>query len=182
MKFKWFASIMLLLSAGVAFSAPAVQSYHRDEDSINEMPNGNLLDFLLGQWKYQTGNGALGGTMSITTYSNGYEVRDQWVSAGGHKATAYFSYDVKLKRWNYKWVDANGWMVKGHVSQIRDGIVISGTSKMSDGTVLTERQTIIKQSDSKVSQKIEQSVDNGQSWTEVSNGHLIKMEPNKLRD
>lgn len=147
-----------LLFGGLAVSAPvptpASSSGHHE------------LDFWLGEWRVFAA-GKLDGTDRIEKALDGAVVMEHWRDVGGHEGKSWFYFYRPEQRWKQVWVtDTGGVKEKVCVAVFPGGGTrFRGTIPLRDGRTLLDQTSLTPRRDGTVRQVIEQSLDEGRTWT-----------------
>lgn len=143
------------------------------ESSVRHLENARILDFLSGNWTYVTASGKAMSKVNFAHNESGRVVIDRWQHMDGTSAVVLFTYNEATRGWSYVWTDSSGWTSTGKVKKTKNGLVLEGETKYADGSSIHERQTLTESKDD-IKYRVEQSLDKGKSWVEVSDGLLKK--------
>jgi Protein of unknown function (DUF1579) len=128
-------------------------------------PEYHALDFWLGSWDVAGEKGAFAGDNVISPILGGCALRESWTDAEGHAGESLFFYDRALKVWKQVWVTTEGgWKEKAQIEAPKGSLRFQGKLPRQGGVVL-DRTTLTPLADGRVRQVIEQSKDDGATWT-----------------
>ncbi len=132
------------------------------------------LDFWVGTWDVFTPNGAQAGTNQIEQLQGGCLITEHWTGAGGSHGRSMNYYDPAAQQWKQVWVDSFG----GHITfsgTFHDGAMhLEGVSVLPNGNTALMKMSFTPQDDGSVRQYIEQSTDDGETWTVWFDGKYVR--------
>ena len=131
------------------------------------------FDFWIGTWDVYNPQDKLVGTNEITAIHGGCALHEEWTSVRGGGGSSVNYYDPKAEAWKQLWVDGRGGIidVSGHFT---DGAMhFEGVHIYPDGRVELYRMTFTPQENGHVRQFIEQSKDDGATWSTWFDGLYV---------
>ncbi|MEZ4896280.1 MAG: hypothetical protein R2806_05570 [Saprospiraceae bacterium] len=137
-------------------------------------PKFRQFDFWIGDWDVYM-NGQLAGYNTITRAEGGCALHENWHSAdGSHSGQSINYYDPVRQAWHQNWV-GSGMDITDYVAEeSREGYLrFVGKMKTSQGIVLKRMTFTYDPSNHSVLQFIEDSTDEGKTWTAGFRGLYI---------
>jgi hypothetical protein len=151
-------SILLVSLAGLssAQSKPA--------RPCDARPEHRQFDFWIGEWDV-TVKGQAAGTNSIQLILDKCVLQENWTGSKGGVGKSFNFFNAATNRWQQTWVD-NGGGVLEFSGEFRDGAMrFQGETPNKGGGKTLNRMTFTPLPDEKVRQVIENSKDDGKTWT-----------------
>lgn len=151
-----FAALVLAAAttAGPQAAAACASDAHR------------ALDFWVGQWTVATPDGKPSGTSRVERVLDGCVIMENWSTIGAPYAGKSFNtYNPADGKWTQHWVDTSGASVLMSGGFEGRKLVYRRDLVRRDGTPAKARMTFFNAGDGRVRQLVEQSIDNGQTWT-----------------
>lgn len=128
------------------------------------------FDFWVGDWEV-TANGAPAGESHVERILGDCVIFENWTGANGFSGKSLNFFDASKKRWQQTWVDNVGGLLEFHGEARDDGIAFTGEGvPPGQTTPVKNRMTFFNRSADEVRQLIEQSRDDGQTWTVIFDG------------
>jgi len=124
------------------------------------------FDFWLGRWDVFSGT-TLAGTNVVKSRVDGCVVEENWTSASLGRGRSLNAYDAVTKRWQQVWMDNQGG-VNNYFGQARDGNLYyeaDGVYVPNQPKLVKMKMTFFNQGKDQVRQLIEQSTDEGKTYT-----------------
>ncbi len=155
-------TVFLLFFISVAVAQES--TYERCTDK----PVYDLLDFWIGEWVVYLNDEKVGDN-KIEKILNGCAVMEHWTGAGGNKGNSLFFVDPN-GAWKQIWVtewaaNPGGVKEKTHVETLpNSGVRFQGQLEHPTTGSYLDRTTLTPLDDGKVSQRIEISTDDGETW------------------
>jgi len=147
---------------------PAITHMKDNLRVCSKRPEFRQFDFWVGDWTV-TISGQVVGTNRIEKTLDGCALIENWVSAGGIAGKSLNVYDSATGKWRQRYVDESGRMTD-YVGEFRDGAMRFEATMNGQPA----RMTFTPLEGGKVRQLIEQSADNGKSWTSTFDGTYAK--------
>jgi len=123
------------------------------------------LDFWLGHWKVYNPQGRLVGENRVERHLEGCMIQENWSGSYGSEGKSLNFYDPEIKAWRQQWVSKNGSVIN-YTGHFEDGAMrYIGKNIGMDATIHLSRMTLTPEDNGDVHQFIEQSDDNGQTWS-----------------
>jgi len=128
------------------------------------------FDFWLGDWEV-TFNGAVAGTSHVERMLGECVVYENWTGASGYSGKSFNLYDAARGRWQQTWVDSVGGLQEYH-GEARDGNLYFLGEGIRPGAKepVRTRMTFFPLGPDEVRQLIEQSRDDGKTWSVTFDG------------
>ncbi len=134
------------------------------------------FDFWIGEWEVLMPSGARAGTNRIERAIKGCALIENWTSTLGGVGMSMNYFDASIDKWRQDWVDASGGGIH-YVGGLVDGnMVFAGENYNPDGTSQLSRMTFTPNEDGTVRQFIEQSSDDGKTWSPGFDGLYKRLE------
>jgi len=167
-----FASLGEAIDAGFADTAllqsdPDLQALADDPRlaSLAERTAQAELDFWVGEWDVVDAQGTRLGENRIEKVVHGHLILEHWTSAAGKSGKSANYFDPVSRVWKQAWVGAGGDVIEMS-GRFRDGAMrFEGRQLKTDGTIELHRTTLTPLPDGRVQQHIEQSQDDGATWS-----------------
>ena len=132
------------------------------------------FDFWIGDWEVRRPDGQIVGTSRIERILGGCVLLEHWTGAGGSSGKSFNYFDPEEYEWRQLWVDAAG----GHMDyrgEIYQGAMeFEGRNIRPDGTSSLMRMTFTPLEDGRVRQYIEESKDDGVTWSAWFDGYYTR--------
>jgi tetratricopeptide (TPR) repeat protein len=154
--------------AAIPDAQPAVARMTDNLRVCSKRPEYKQLDFWIGNWTV-TMSGTVVGTNRIEKTLDGCALIENWVATNGIAGKSLNLYDAAAKKWRQRWVDETGRMTD-YVGEFRDGAMRFEATMNGQPA----RMTFTPMEGGRVRQLIEQSTDNGKSWTSTFDGMYAK--------
>jgi len=136
-------------------------------------PNCRQLDFWLGLWDVFDPQGNQIGVNRISKALKGCLIIEEWRSIYGIEGKSIKYYDPGPGKWQENWVSESG-SVTHYTGELREGAMhFIGETHNANGTVMKSRSNISPLPDGKVHHLIEQSFDDGRTWTVFFDGTYV---------
>jgi len=137
-------------------------------------PEYRQFDFWVGSWNVFNPAGQQVGTNTIDRTLNGCALHEQWTSRSGNRGFSYNTYDRTSGRWHQTWVDDSGTLLLIDGGLEEGKMVLSGTTKGAQGSVLN-RITWSPVAPDSVRQLWQTSTDGGGSWSVAFDGMYVRV-------
>jgi hypothetical protein len=171
--------LAVLVFVFMATPVPAASQEEKDILACSEDPAFGWLDFWVGTWDVMVQSG-FGGTNEIRKILNGCAVTEEWTSAEGKRGFSLFYYRPASRAWQQVWVTDRA-LAQGGVKEKtlverlpNGGVRFQGEAALPDGRSYIDRTTLKPLNTNEVEQVIEVSLDDGESWTMVFQGHYLR--------
>lgn len=139
-------------------------------------PEYRQFDFWVGEWTVTAPNGQLAGSNSIRKAADGCMLLESWTSAGGGSGNSINFYDPGSKKWVQTWVDSGGGVISG-AGELEDGAMrLIGTHILKSGEMRPFRMTFSPLPNGHVRQFLEESTDDGKTWSVWFDGDYLPKE------
>ncbi|HEX9653818.1 MAG TPA: tetratricopeptide repeat protein [bacterium] len=137
------------------------------------------FDFWIGEWEVFNPQGQQIGANVIEKILNGCVLYENWTSArSGYFGKSFNYYEPSAGRWKQNWVDATGGIV-WYAGEVKDGVMhFAGENISMDGSKQLARVTFTPLPDGRVHHVIEQSADDGKTWSVYFDGMYVKKNTN----
>lgn len=125
------------------------------------------FDYWIGEWNVHDPNGKRVGENRITRIHNGCALLEEWRGNGGVTGSSFNVYDRERSKWHQTWVDSSGGLLTLEGGLVDGVMTLQGESVEAGPPVKRSLQRIRwqPQSDGRVRQLWEASVDGGKTWT-----------------
>jgi hypothetical protein len=137
-------------------------------------PSGNdrrrEFDFWVGEWDVTDGEGQKLGVNVISRAENGHLLTEKWHSRQGGTGTSVNFFDPADGMWHQIWVDSRGAVIRFKGQWDGNQMALTGNATNPAGESRQVSMTLTPQPDQSVLQKIRESTDGGDSWSEVFDG------------
>jgi hypothetical protein len=128
------------------------------------------FDFWVGDWDV-TANGSPAGESHVERILGDCVIFENWTGANGFSGKSLNFFDASKKRWQQTWVDNVGGILEFHGEAKDDGIAFTGEGvPPGQTTPVKNRMTFFNRGADEVRQLIEQSSDDGKTWTVTFDG------------
>lgn len=135
------------------------------------------FDFWVGDWEVVNDEGKLVGRNRITKDEQGYLITEKWTNSDGGTGTSINFYDPGEKKWKQTWVDASGNVIQ-YIGEFADGAMrMTGQFTRNNGSVSLSRLVLQPLPRGEISQLIEQSDDEGETWSTYFSGTYRSVNP-----
>lgn len=135
------------------------------------------FDFWIGEWDVVNPQGVKVGTNTITSIENGAVILEKWDNGRGGTGTSINFVDPEDRMWKQVWVDQGGG-VSRYSGDFTDGAMrFTGVATNRQGVQQLTRCTFTPLPDGKVRQFIEQSSDEGATWSVYFDGTYVPRKP-----
>jgi tetratricopeptide (TPR) repeat protein len=133
------------------------------------------FDFWVGDWDVFSPNGRKQGSNSIQKVAGGCVLLENWTSASGpYTGKSINYYDPLKKKWVQRWADSSGAIIPTE-GEFEDGAMrLSGQLIDRQGGAVLFRGTWTPLPDGRVRQLLEQSKDDGKTWTVWFDGYYTR--------
>lgn len=153
----------------------SLKGHPRFERLMVQVERGRLaqefrqLDFWLGSWTVKDPAGTVLGTDRVTPAEGGYALLQHWQGPRlqGHSLTWY---DTVEKKWRQTWVDSTGGSIVSTGTLVDGAMKFEGVHHYRNGNVRKNRTTLATTADGGVRYVIEESSDEGATWSPVFEG------------
>lgn len=155
------AALVLALAPGAAPQSSAGQQ-------PCDAPAYRLLDFWVGSWDVHLSAepGRKVGTNVIEKTLNGCAILEHWQDVLGGAGRSLFYFHRPDDAWKQVWVTDTGRVKEKRTVPAPAGAVrFQGVLRLDDGRQILDRTTLTPMSGDRVRQHIEQSTDEGATWT-----------------
>jgi len=149
-------------------AAPAIAKMTDNLRVCKRRPEYAQFDFWVGDWTV-TVSGGFAGTNHVEKTLSGCALIENWTGAGGITGKSLNVYDAASGKWRQRWMDETGRMTD-YVGEFRDGAMRFEATMNGNPA----RMTFTPLEGGNVRQLIEQSTDNGKSWTSTFDGIYAK--------
>lgn len=139
------------------------------------------FDFWIGDWNVFGKDGKQVGRNKITRSENGFLITERWTSAQGTTGTSINYFDASDKSWKQTWVDAKGSVIRYSGKFDNGKMKLKGTTISPNGKTGLSRMTFTPNPDRSVSQLMENSTDDGKTWTVAFDGKYVSSSGNAPR-
>jgi len=135
------------------------------------------FDFWIGEWDVFNPQGQQIGSNEIEKILNGCVLFENWTSArSGYFGKSFNYFDPSIGKWRQNWVDAAGGIV-WYEGEVKDGAMhFTGENIPMTGAKQLARVTLTPLSEGRVHHVIEQSTDEGKTWSVFFDGMYVKKE------
>ena len=129
-----------------------------------DTPAHHAFDFWLGDWDVKNAKGDTAGSSHIERILDGCVIFENWTSPG-YAGKSFNTFDPKTQKWTQYWVDTAGTPAE-MVGQFEGkNLVYSRDMIRRDGKPAKSRMTFFNLGENDVRQLVEQSTDDGETWT-----------------
>lgn len=185
-------STLVLISAPilVAAATPTVAPPSRQADAppaCDDLDGFHELDFWVGEWNVYSPDDRLQGRNRIEKVLGGCAVVESWTATGGGEGRSLFYYNRFTDTWKQVWVTGlatvpGGVKEKTLVERLDGGAVrFQGQIVRPDGSTYLDRTTLTPLEDGRVEQRIQVSMDDGETWTDGWVGYYVRRDPSPGR-
>jgi len=128
------------------------------------------FDFWVGDWDV-TVNGAPAGESHVERILGDCVIFENWTGANGFSGKSLNFFDAPKKRWQQTWVDNVGGLLEFYGEAKDDRVAFAGEGvPPGQAAPVKNRMTFFNKGANEVRQLIEQSSDDGQTWTVTFDG------------
>jgi len=129
-------------------------------------PERRALDFWLGEWDVFNPQGQKAGVNRVEKILNGCALLENWTGSRGGSGKSLNFFNLSTRRWEQLWVADAGGVIK-YTGDFKDGAMRfdQGEHIRPDGARRRSRMTLTPLDAARVRQLIEQSSDDGKTWT-----------------
>lgn len=145
-------------------------------EEIAKLPPERQMDFWVGQWEVIGPEGKKAGVNTIETALKGRAIIERWTSAGGNSGTSINYFDAARKQWVQVWIDDSGDALQTLGAFENGAMRTAGETSMHDGKRGKMRSTLTPNADGTITQLIEESADDGKTWTVAFKGTYKRAE------
>ena len=132
------------------------------------------FDFWVGTWDVFGPDGKKAGENTIELQLDGNLLVESWRGAGGGEGRSMNYWDPAKQRWVQVWVDRGGGVIPTE-GGFEDGAMrLTGTHVLPSGEVRAFRMTFTPKPDGKIHQFIEESTDDGKTWSTWFDGIYVR--------
>ncbi|MBX7150897.1 tetratricopeptide repeat protein [bacterium] len=129
------------------------------------------FNFWVGEWDVKNPQGVTVGTSSITRILNDCSIHEHYTNPGGYIGRSFNAYNSSINKWQQFYVDNSG-AVTLFNGTYHDNAMWFVTDPFLQGGVMTiTKMTFYNLSPDHVRQFIENSTDDGKTWTTTFDGH-----------
>lgn len=136
-------------------------------------PNCRQLDFWLGLWDVFNPEGVQIGVNRISKSLKGCMIIEEWRSSLGIEGKSIKYFDPGISRWRENWVSESGSITEYTGELVEGSMHFNGETHFPNGTIARSRSTITPLPGGKVHHVIEQSYDQGKSWSVFFDGTYV---------
>jgi hypothetical protein len=123
------------------------------------------FDFWVGEWEVTVPGGGVAGTNRIEKTVDGCLLLENWSSATGGSGKSLNYRDPTSGRWRQLWIDSGGEVISAE-GGLEDGAMrLIGTHTLKSGEIRPFRMTYTPLPNRHVHQLLEESTDDGESWS-----------------
>lgn len=163
-----------ILVVSLAISAWPAAAQEPDRKPCTD-PERRAFDFWLGEWDVFNPQGQKAGANRIESILNGCALLENWTGSRGGAGKSLNFFNAATRRWEQLWVaDAGG--VHKYTGEFKDGAMRfeHGEHIQPGGARVRGRMTLTPLEDGRVRQLIEQSKDEGKTWTVWFDGTYVR--------
>lgn len=128
-------------------------------------PEYRLFDFWVGDWEVTTPDGRVAGSNSIQKAADGCMLLENWTSASGGTGKSINFFDPATKKWVQTWIDSGGGVISAAGGLENGAMRLIGTHILKSGERRPFRMTFSPLPNGHVRQFLEESTDEGKSWS-----------------
>ena len=128
-------------------------------------PEYRRFDFWVGDWEVTTPDGRVAGSNSIQKAADGCMLLENWTSAGGGTGKSINFFDPATKKWVQTWIDSGGGVISAAGGLENGAMRLFGTHILKSGERRPFRMTFSPLPNGHVRQFLEESTDEGKSWS-----------------
>ena len=137
-------------------------------------PMHRQFDFWIGEWEVYSAQEQRLGTNTITKIEKGCILKEEWTSANGGTGMSVNYYDTEEQKWKQLWLDASGNRTAFTGSFEEGAMHFVGKQATISSTRSLVKMTFTPLDDGRVRQYIEQSTDDGKTWTPGFDGYYVR--------
>lgn len=142
----------------------AVSTCGAQSKSPCNTPAHHAFDFWLGDWDVKNAKGDAAGSSNVESILDGCVIFENWTSPG-YAGKSFNTFDPKTRKWTQFWVDTSG-VPAEMVGQFEGkNLVYARDMIRRDGKPAKSRMTFFNLGENDVRQLVEQSIDDGKTWT-----------------
>ena len=128
-------------------------------------PEYRLFDFWVGDWEVTTPDGRVAGSNSIQKAADGCMLLENWTSASGGTGNSINFFDPATKKWVQTWIDSGGGVISAAGGLENGAMRLIGTHILKSGERRPFRMTFSPLPNGHVRQFLEESTDEGRTWS-----------------
>ena len=156
--------------------APVLERMQHNSAPCEYTAGFRAFDFWIGEWEVITAGGK--SESVIEKIAGGCAILESWYGGGksagpGTAGKSLNLYNPATGRWRQFWTDDRG-QATDYEGEIRDGAMHYTTSSVRNGARVLGRMTFTPLEGQKVRQLVEQSLDEGKTWTTQFDGTYIR--------
>ena len=159
----------------VIFAATSVGAQQTQRPDCSA-PEHHQFDFWIGSWDVLDAQGKKIGMNEVTSLLKGCTLKEHWEGGGGGIGESFSSYDRAVKQWHQTWVDDQGdvWKTDGNLVDGKMVLTRVARSVRDTTTMVMYRWTWTKEDPDHVIQRAEASMDGGNKWQIMFDGHYVR--------
>jgi tetratricopeptide (TPR) repeat protein len=123
------------------------------------------FDFWIGEWDVLNLQGQRAGKSVIQQVSGGCGVLENWTDAFGNEGKSVNFYDANTKKWHQYWIGTRGGPLRFSGVYKDNAMRYEGEPATVNGSMTLSRMTFFNLDANTVRQFVEQSIDDGKTWT-----------------
>ena len=131
------------------------------------------LRFLAGRLDVKDAKGNAAGSSHVERILDQCVIFENWTSPG-YEGKSFNTLNPKTQKWTQYWVDTAGTTAEMTGAFEDKNLVYQRDMTRRDGTPAKSRMTFFNLADGRVRQLVEQSTDNGKTWTTQLDLHYTK--------
>jgi len=136
-------------------------------------PEYRQFDYWLGEWDVQA-NGKKIARSSIQLILDDCVIFENYEALRGYSGKSFSIYDAAHKRWEQRYVDTTGAFHEWTAGGLQNGVMTFIWNRTRNGQKTLGRMTYTKEGPDRVRQILEDSTDEGKTWTRTYNGLYIR--------
>jgi len=156
----------------LASTALASTAFAQSKPSC-DTPAHHAFDFWLGDWDVKDAKGNAAGSSHVERILDQCVIFENWTSPG-YEGKSFNTLNPKTQKWTQYWVDTAGTTAEMTGAFEDKNLVYQRDMTRRDGTPAKSRMTFFNLADGRVRQLVEQSTDNGKTWTTQLDLHYTK--------
>lgn len=163
------ARVVLFIPILLACLAGASSAQSTPAKPCEARPEYRQFDFWIGEWDV-TVQGQMAGTNVIQLILGNCVIQENWTGSKGGAGKSFNFFNAAANRWQQTWVDNSGGVLE-FSGEFRDGAMrfLAETPNKGGGKTLS-RMTFTPLPEEKVRQLVENSKDEGKTWSVAFDG------------
>ena len=140
-------ALALLFALAAALAAPPLAA--QDSEACESSEERRVLDFLLGEWRLESGGEAVGRSR-VEQLEDGCLIAETWSFADGRSGRTFSSFDAAEGAWRRFSVSNGGSIVRSQGTVHGGGLAFDGERVAADGRSANWRERLTREPDGRI--------------------------------